>query len=134
MFFKLLNGCNFNSDSLTDEQNQVLTTANAGHNLLITGKAGTGKSFVVNAIVKSLRKRSRRVVIVCSSGISCTVHESKTSTVHSEYALQTADMPSEMVVQRSLSTRHALQRVATADTIILDEAGTKCVIVVTVNK
>ena len=111
--------------SLTDEQRKVLETALAGHNLLLSGQAGTGKSFVVEGLVRELRRCGRRVVVVCSSGISSSVYGDgvKSSTVHSQYALQTADMPAEMVVARAIAIPHVVGRIKEVDTIIWDEAG-----------
>ena len=102
-----------------------MKTAVAGHNLLLSGQAGTGKSYVVNGLVRALRSCGKKVVVVCSSGISCSVYGDgvKSSTVHSHYALQTADMPAEMVVARSTSISHCVARMKAADTIIWDEAG-----------
>ena len=66
--------------------------------MLISGQAGTGKSFVVSHILKSLRSKGLKVLVTCAGGISCSVYEEsvRSRTVHSQYALQTADMPSEM--------------------------------------
>ena len=102
-----------------------MRTAVAGHNLLLSGQAGTGKSYVVNGIVQVLRSRGKKVTVVCSSGISCSVYGDgvKSSTVHSHYGLQTADMPPEMVVARSTSISHCVARMKAADVIIWDEAG-----------
>lgn len=109
---------------LTDEQLRVISCAEDGHNLLLTGIAGSGKSFVVKTILEHLRRRKRNVAIVCSSGISCTVYSPiKAHTVHSHYALQTADMPSEMVIQHSTSMEHCVQRMRAVDTVIWDEAA-----------
>ena len=100
--------------------------AKKGHNLLLGGQAGTGKSFVVNVLVKAMTARGRSVAVVCSSGISCTVYGDfvlYTSTVHTFYALQTADTPADMVVDRSKATKHCVQKIVDTDVIIWDEAG-----------
>ena len=102
-----------------------MKTALAGHNLLLSGQAGTGKSFVVDGMVSELRRCGRKVVVVCSSGISCSVYGDgvKSLTVHSFYGLQTADMPSNMVIARAASVPRIVARIKDADTIIWDEAG-----------
>lgn len=103
----------------------MMITAENGHNLLLSGQAGTGKSFLVNGLVRKSRSCGRKVVVVSSSGISCSVFGDgiKSSTVHSHYGLQTADMPTEMVVARAASMPHCVSRIKAADTIIWDEAG-----------
>lgn len=94
--------------------------------MLLSGQAGTGKSFVVEGLVRELRRCGRRVVVVCSSGISSSVYGDgvKSCTVHSQYSLQTADMPAEMVVARAVAIPHVVGRIKEVDTIIWDEAGT----------
>ena len=76
-------------------------------------------------MVRKLRSCGRKVVVVSSSGISCSVFGDgiKSSTVHTHYALQTADMPTEMVVARATWMHHCVSRIKAADTIIWDEAG-----------
>ena len=39
------------TSTLTEEQTEIFQFARTGHNLLITGQAGTGKSWVVNTII-----------------------------------------------------------------------------------
>ena len=110
--------------SLTNEKEVVLKTAEAGHNVFITSQAGTGKSFLVISIVKTLRSCGRKVVVICTSGISCSVYGDLNSrNVHSLYALGTADMPSQMVITRAASMPHRMQEIFAADTIIWEKAG-----------
>lgn len=61
--------------TLTEEQAEILRFASSGHNLLITGQAGAGKSTGVNAIRQDCRQRGLKVAVVCSSGIACKVYE-----------------------------------------------------------
>ena len=111
--------------SFTEEQAKVMRTAEAFHNLLLAGQAGNGKSHVVKGLVQKLQSRGRKVVVVCSSVISSSVYGDgvKSSTVHSHYALQTADMPAELVVARATALPNCVARIKVADTIIWDEAG-----------
>jgi len=66
---------------LSDEQRKAIDAALAGKNLFITGKAGVGKSFLVEQMVKHLNGAGERVVqITASTGIAavnvggCTIH------------------------------------------------------------
>lgn len=102
-----------------------MKTAESGHNLLLAGQAGTGKSYVVEGLDRKIQNLKRKVVVVCSSGISSSVYGDsiKSSTVHSHYALQTADMPAELVVDRTTSIPHCVARIKAVDTTIWDEVG-----------
>ena len=52
--------------NLTEEQEEIFQFARNGHNILITGQAGTGKSWVVNCIRDDCKQRGRKVVLICS--------------------------------------------------------------------
>lgn len=111
---------------LNEEQKEVVEFVEKCHNMLISGAAGTGKSFLVKAIVKKLHELGKSVVVICSSGLSCTVYDNiglNVSTVHSHYGLQTADLPHENVIKRALANNLVRERVKQAETIIWDEAS-----------
>jgi Cdc6-like AAA superfamily ATPase len=58
---------------MDEDQKSAFNLAINGHNLLITGQGGTGKSFLVKIIIKHLRtKVNKKVAIVCSTGIAAT--------------------------------------------------------------
>lgn len=108
------------------EQNEVLSVVESGHNVFITGQAGTGKSFLIGEIYQALKRRGEKIAIVCSSGIATTVHDglgTYVRTVHSQYGLQTADLPSDIVVERSIANNLVRERVKTATCIIWDEVS-----------
>ena len=95
-----------------------------GHNILITGQAGVGKSEVVKRIIATLNSRGGTVGIVCSSGISCQVYDRGiASTVHSFYGLMTADLPWRQLIDRCLANSVVCDRVKAIDVIIWDEAS-----------
>lgn len=58
---------------MDEDQKFAFNSAVNGHNLLITGQAGTGKTFLVRKIVEFLRyNQKKNVSIVCSTGIAAT--------------------------------------------------------------
>jgi ABC-type branched-subunit amino acid transport system ATPase component len=56
---------------LTKEQGDVVKFASTGHNMCLFGKAGVGKTTVVESIIKSMMAKGLKCQIVCSTGISC---------------------------------------------------------------
>ena len=75
---------------LNVDQEQIVNFAAKGHNLLITGQAGVGKSEVVKRIISDANARGRKIGVICSSGIACQVYDrGVASTVHSFYEQST---------------------------------------------
>ena len=109
---------------LNGDQREIVKFAAKGHNLLITGQAGVGKSEVVKRIIATSNARGKNVGIICSSGISCQVYDRGiASTVHSFYGLMTADLPWRQVLERSIANSLVCDRVRAIDVIIWDEAS-----------
>ena len=112
------------TSNLTEEQAEIFQFARTGHNLLITGQAGTGKSWVVNTIRDDCKQRGKKVALVCSSGIACQVYERGiAATAHSYYGLGAEDMPSESLIARAVSDKRVRERLHQVDVIIWDEAS-----------
>ncbi|XP_066021490.1 ATP-dependent DNA helicase pif1-like [Pocillopora verrucosa] len=109
---------------LSHGQAEVVRLACKGHNFLVTGQGGTGKSTVVREIISNLQAAGKKVSVVCSSGIACTVYDpGVASTVHSYYGLGIADLSWEQLVERSTKNRAVIERVKKADVLIWDEAS-----------
>ena len=65
-----------------------------GHNLLITGQAGVGKSEVVKAFIGKTKAAGMEIEVICPSGFACQVYDlGVESTVHSFYGLSTVELP-----------------------------------------
>ena len=109
---------------LNGDQQQIVQFAAEGHNLLITGQAGVGKSEVVKRIIQNAKASGKTIGLICSSGIACQVYDrGEASTVHSFYGLSTAELPWRKVVHRSLENSLIRERVKAIDIIIWDEAS-----------
>ena len=108
---------------LTKEQDEVVKFASTGHNMCIFGKAVVGKTMVVKSIIKSLTAKGLKCQIVCSSGISCDAYHGMAKTVHSHYGLQTAELPANSLIDRSLGGKNILLQIADAKVLIWDEVS-----------
>ena len=86
---------------LSHGQVEIVSLASKGHNLFLTGQGGTGKSTVVREIISNRQAVGKKVSVVCSSGIACTVYDpGVASTVHSYYGLGIADLSCDQLVER----------------------------------
>ncbi|CAB4013355.1 ATP-dependent DNA helicase PIF1 [Paramuricea clavata] len=109
---------------LTSDQERLCEIALEGHNICITGKAGTGKSVLVGCIQRELKRRGKTVAVICSSGLSCEVYQgAKAKTVHSQYGLQIAELPYDKLVKRSLAKNNVVDHVKSVDVVIWDEVS-----------
>ena len=75
---------------LSEEQQSVLTAALEGDSLFLTGGAGTGKSFTLQHVIASLRKkysgRPGAVAVVAPTGVAAI--QVQGTTIHSWAGLQ----------------------------------------------
>ena len=107
--------------ALTNEQLDILRFTESGHNVCIFGRAGVGKSTLVKAIRQKLTERGLKCEIVSSSGISCDLYNGLAKTIHSHYGLMTAELPSHLVIKRSLERQNVVQQVENTEVLIWDE-------------
>lgn len=52
-------------------QRSALETAQLGHNVVIIGQAGCGKTYVVKEIYKMFREAGKVCAVTCTTGIAC---------------------------------------------------------------
>lgn len=66
---------------LSKEQSEFLARARSGHNVVLTGQGGTGKTFFVKILVHELRSQGKSVAITATTGIAATQFTNG-STIH----------------------------------------------------
>lgn len=71
--------------NLSSKQSTFLEAAKAGKNIFLTGKAGTGKSFVVKKAIEDLKKAGKNVVALAPIGIAA--NNIGGQTIHSMFSL-----------------------------------------------
>lgn len=70
---------------LSSKQSTFLASALQGQNIFLTGKAGTGKTFIVKELIKILTEQGRKVVAVAPTGVAA--NNIGGQTIHSLFAL-----------------------------------------------
>jgi ATP-dependent DNA helicase PIF1 len=76
---------------LTEQQKDVINSFLEGHNIFLTGPAGTGKSFIINHIIKICKIKKISYKITSSTGISAILIGG--STLHSIAGIQLGSKP-----------------------------------------
>ena len=105
---------------LSHGQADIISLASKGHNLFVTGRGGTGKSTVVREIISNLHTVGKKVSVVCSSGIACTVYDPGVATY---YGLGIADLSWDQLVEELTKNSIVVERVRKCDVLIWDEAS-----------
>lgn len=71
---------------LSHKQQLFIDTVQNGGNIFLTGKAGTGKSFVVNKAIELLKQKGKNIVAIAPTGIAATNVNGQT--IHSLFSLR----------------------------------------------
>ena len=106
---------------LNTEQENALRLAKQGHNLVIVGAAGTGKSH----LIKTLNKLSdRQVAVTCATGIVFSVYPSyiNAMTIHKWSGIGDGRyLPSEIkeVINNNPIFKPVIDRINSTDVLIL---------------
>lgn len=111
---------------LNEIQFKALNMVLLGHNLLINGAAGTGKSYLIGEIVKRCESLGKKVSLTCTTGIACTVYDSSLNakTLHRWSGIDDGRYsPSEIrtVVQNNAKYASVVNDIKHTDILIIDE-------------
>jgi ATP-dependent exoDNAse (exonuclease V) alpha subunit len=105
--------------SLSAKQRQAYDIAMSGRSMFLTGKAGTGKTFIVKKIMTDLAATGRKVVAVAPTGIAATNIGGQT--IHSMFSLPVGPVVEyENCNFVKTEKRTLLKQI---DTIIIDEVS-----------
>lgn len=113
---------------LNEKQNYALAIAKEGHNFLLMGSAGTGKTHVLTEIYDQLSKAGKNVQLTCSTGIACTVYPTRynAATVHQFSGIDDGRHdPNQIisVIQNTPKYDHVIQNIMSTDVLIVDECS-----------
>lgn len=100
-------------------QDEALEILKAGHNVFLTGPAGSGKTFVLNKYVKYLKQKGTKFGITASTGIAAT-HIGGV-TIHSWSGLGIKDTVSEKDLKKILRKSYVKKRFKGNEVLIIDE-------------
>jgi DNA replication protein DnaC len=69
---------------LNDKQKWAYALASQGHNYMLSGQAGSGKTYTVKAIYHGLSKSGKKVAVTCTTGLACQQYREhiETMTIH----------------------------------------------------
>jgi ATP-dependent exoDNAse (exonuclease V) alpha subunit len=101
------------------KQKEALDILKSGYNVFLTGSPGSGKTFLLNAYIKYLRKNNAVVSITASTGIAAT-HIGGT-TLHSWSGLGIREELDETEVRGACDKGYLRKRIKNTGVLIIDE-------------
>ncbi|XP_070577575.1 uncharacterized protein [Ptychodera flava] len=111
--------------SLSEEQQKCVELALLGHNIFITGPAGSGKSYLVKKIYENFtRTTSKNVQIVCPTGAACSIYDDlpeKSKTIHSFFGIGLADQAIQDIIKNA--KEYVATQLREVDVLIIDEVS-----------
>ncbi|MDP3899823.1 MAG: AAA family ATPase [bacterium] len=102
-------------------QAQALDILKLGHNVFLTGAAGSGKTFLLNSYINYLKKREVAVGVTASTGIAAT--HMNGVTVHSWSGLGIRDELNNKQLYEISKKSHVKKRFAKVKVLIIDEVS-----------
>ena len=98
-------------NALNEKQKNFFDMAMSGKNMFITGPAGTGKTFLVNRIIKAFERRGKTSIVCATTGVAA--RSIGGFTLHHQFHLSVTD-------GTATQDNDWLQD---ADSLIIDEAS-----------
>lgn len=113
------------NSSLTEGQHRAQRLICGGHNLFLTGKSGTGKTF---ALIDSCKKllSSRRIAITSTTGIAClnfTECGLQAKTLHSFAGIKDGQSNANILTKLVQNSDTAVKRWNDIDLLVIDEVS-----------
>jgi len=100
-------------------QNTALKILKTGHNVFLTGSAGTGKTYILNKYIQYLKSRKIYPTIVAPTGIAAS-HLSG-QTIHSYFSLGIRNEIDEAFIQNLYAKKYLQVRFSKLNVLIIDE-------------
>lgn len=103
------------------KQKQALDILKMGHNVFLTGAAGSGKTYVLNQYIKLLKQHGIGVAVTASTGIAAT--HLNGLTIHSWSGVGIRDALSKAEIRALLEKAYLQKHFAKTDVLIIDEVS-----------
>ncbi|KAH9004249.1 PIF1-like helicase-domain-containing protein [Lactarius hatsudake] len=106
---------------LSAEQSKILEKVKDGGNVFVTGPAGTGKTVLLDEIIKLLRSTRREVAVTASTGIASINLRGDGTTLHSWAGIGLGNETAERLSGKIRGTYYLRERWQGVESLIIDE-------------
>ncbi|MFH1192784.1 MAG: PIF1 family DEAD/DEAH box helicase [Candidatus Jorgensenbacteria bacterium] len=100
-------------------QEEALNILKMGHNVFLTGQAGSGKTYILNKYIEYLKEKNVGVAVTASTGIAATHLNGKT--IHSWSGIKIRERMTDKEVKDLSKNRILSERFRKAKVLIIDE-------------
>ena len=100
-------------------QSQALKILQAGHNVFLTGSAGTGKTFLLNQFIEYLKKQNIKVGVTASTGIAATHINGRT--IHAWMGMGIFQTMDDKQLKKLKKNQEVRDRIKYTKILIIDE-------------
>jgi ATP-dependent DNA helicase PIF1 len=104
---------------LNEEQNHALKCVMDGHSILLTGSAGTGKSYTIKYVIEYLNNANKKYAITASTGTAAVIIGGQT--LHSFLGLGLGTGSVKEILNNILKNKKKYESILNLDVLIIDE-------------
>ena len=111
------------SDKLNTEQQLIFNKYIDGENIFITGPGGTGKTYLIKAIVAHAKENNKAFKVTALTGCAAILLECAATTLHAFAGIGLATGTIQQVIDRVVKNRHKKLNWQKIDTLMVDEVS-----------
>lgn len=108
---------------LSNEQECALQLFEQGENMIVTGPAGTGKSFLVQSMVAKAKAKNKNIQICAMTGCAAILLNCNATTINSWSGFGLYKGDEESIILSVLNSKKALKRWKDVDILVIDETS-----------
>jgi ATP-dependent DNA helicase PIF1 len=109
--------------TLSPEQTYALQSFEEGNNLFITGPGGTGKTLLIQHLVKNAENREKKVQVCALTGCASLLLNCNARTIHSWSGIRQGKGEEEKIITGVFYNKKALTAWRKTDILIIDETS-----------
>ena len=102
-------------------QEQVLEILQKGYSIFLTGSAGSGKTYLLNKFIKSLKKTSKKVAITATTGLAATHLNGRT--IHAWAGIGIKEELTSQLSRKIANDKKIADNIKSTDVLIIDEVS-----------
>jgi len=108
---------------LSPEQNYAVQAFEEGNNLFITGPGGTGKTLLIQHLVKNAEKREKKIQVCALTGCASLLLNCNARTIHSWSGIRQGKGDEEKIITGVFYNKKALMAWRKTDILVIDETS-----------